>query len=343
LSRSKPEQAIRAHGRDPGDSFVSALKGRALAAYLIVCVGWGSTYLAIRIGVAVMPPFLFAGTRFVTAGALLLAGAVALGDRLPRRAADWRTLAVVGTLLLAGGNSMVVWAEQYTPSGVASVFVVTVALWMAFFDAVIPGGHSVLSGRVLVGLAIGLAGTGLLVGVSPTELRHADLRGPLALTAASASWSLGSVYGKRHPTDTSSYVGPAIEMLAGGAVAVALGSVTGEWRAWHLSPRGLASVSYLIVFGSIVGYSAYAYALRHGSPTVVGTYAYVNPVIAVLLGRWVLGEAITPKIVAAMGLVVGAVVWIHAAARRTERRAPAPVGTPLSGRGRGPGREPEEA
>ncbi|HXQ29160.1 MAG TPA: EamA family transporter [Gemmatimonadales bacterium] len=287
----------------------------AFAAYLIVCVVWGSTYLAIRIGVAVMPPFLFAGLRFVTAGALLLAGALAFGDGLPRRAQDWRTLAVVGTLLLAGGNSLVVWAEQYTPSGVASVFVVTVALWMSFFDAVVPGGRSRLTGRILIGLAVGLVGTSLLVGLSPTDLAHADLRGPVALTIASACWSLGSIYAKRHPTTTSPYVSAAVEMLCGGTVAIVLGTVQGEWHAWAPSTRGFEAMAYLVVFGSIVGYSAYGYALRHASPTVVGTYAYVNPIIAVLLGRIVLGEPVTSTIVVAMALILGAVVWIHAAVR----------------------------
>src|SRR5712672_123703 len=124
---------------------MAALRGRALVAYLIVCVFWGSTYLAIKIGVGELPPFLFAGLRFFTAGVLLLGGSLALGDRLPHRMADWRTQAIVGVLLLAGGNAFVVWAEQYTSSGVASIFVVTVALWMAFFDAIIPGGSGDLN------------------------------------------------------------------------------------------------------------------------------------------------------------------------------------------------------
>src|SRR5690242_5178793 len=163
---------------------MSALKGKALVAYLLVCFFWGSTYLAIKIGVGVLPPFLFAGIRFLVAGLVLFGGAVAFGDPLPRRLRDWGVLAVVGLFLLAGGNAFVVWAEQYTPSGVASVFVVTVALWMAFFDAVVPGGPGVLSVRVIAGLLIGFLGTTLLVGASPSELLHADLRGPIALTCA---------------------------------------------------------------------------------------------------------------------------------------------------------------
>ena len=290
---------------------MAGLRGRALVAYLVVCVFWGSTYLAIKVGVGELPPFLFAGLRFLSAGVLLLAVALALGDRLPRRVADWRTQAIVGVLLLAGGNSFVVWAEQYTSSGVASIFVVTVALWMAFFDAIIPGGSGDLNWRVVTGLLIGFLGTALLVGASPAEILHADLRGPIALTAASASWSLGSVYGKRHHTETSPYVGAAIQMIAGGSTIALVGSGLGEWGAWHLTPKGLGAMAYLVVFGSILGYSAYTYALRHASPTIVGTYAYVNPVIAVLLGWLLLHEPVTPRTLAAMTLTLGAVVWIQ--------------------------------
>jgi drug/metabolite transporter (DMT)-like permease len=290
---------------------MAGLRGKALMAYLVVCVVWGSTYLAIRVGVGVLPPFLFAGIRFLLAGVLLLTVVLALGDRLPRRLVDWRTQAIVGVLLLAGGNAFVVWAEQYTPSGIASIFVVTVALWMAFFDAVIPGGTGDLNWRVVAGLAIGFVGTALLVGASPAEILRADLRGPIALTAASASWSLGSVYGKRHKTETSPYMGSALQMIAGGGTVIVLGTALGEWSRWHVSARGAGAIAYLVVFGSILGYSAYTYALRHASPTIVGTYAYVNPVIAVLLGWLILAEPVTARTFLAMTLILGAVVWIQ--------------------------------
>jgi len=290
---------------------MAGLRGRALVAYLVVCVVWGSTYLAIRVGVGVLPPFLFAGLRFVMAGALLLAVALALGDTLPRRAVDWRTQAIVGVLLLAGGNAFVVWAEQYIASGIASIFVVTVALWMAFFDAIIPGGSGDLNWRVVAGLILGFLGTTLLVGASPAEILRADLRGPIALTCASASWSIGSVYGKRHKTETSPYVGAAIQMLAGGTATALVGTLLGEWSRWHLTGRGVGALAYLVVFGSIVGYSAYTYALRNASATIVGTYAYVNPVIAVLLGWLLLHEPVTARTFLAMALIIGAVVWIQ--------------------------------
>src|SRR5438034_11356387 len=153
---------------------MAALKGKALIAYLVVCVIWGSTYLGIKVGVGELPPFLFAGLRFLAAGLILLAVARALGSPLPRRWSDWRTLAIVGLFLLSGGNAFVVWAEQYTASGVASIFVVTVALWMAFFDAVIPGGSGDLNWRVATGPGDGVVGVAVPAPDSP------GARGPRA-------------------------------------------------------------------------------------------------------------------------------------------------------------------
>lgn len=291
---------------------MAVLRGKALIAYLLVCVLWGSTYLAIRIGVADLPPFLFAGARFVTAGALLLAIALAAGRRLPTDRETWQLQVVVGLFLLLGGNSAVVWAEQYTPSGIASVFIVTVALWMALFDAVLPGGSGRPSARIVAGLALGFAGTLLLVGATPAEIVRADLRGPIALTLASASWAFGSVYYKRRSTPgTDPFVAVSLQMLAGGTAVTLIGLFLGEAGRWRFTAAGLGATAYLIVFGSIVAYSAYFYALRHAPPTIVGTYAYVNPVIAVLLGWLVLAETVTPRTIGAMVLVLAAVAWIQ--------------------------------
>jgi drug/metabolite transporter (DMT)-like permease len=289
---------------------MAALKGKALIAYLVVCIFWGSTYLAIKVGVMELPPFLFAGLRFLVAGLLLLAIARALGDPLPRRS-DWRTLAIVGLMLLAGGNAFVVWSEQYISSGVASIFVVTVAMWTALFDAIVPGGQSELNWKVIAGLILGFLGTLLLVGATPAEIAAADKRGPIALTIASASWSLGTVYAKRHPTKASPYMGAAFQMIVGGSAVALVGTLLGEWPAWHMSARGIGAMAYLVVFGSVLGYSAYAYALRHASATIVGTYAYVNPVIAVLLGWLLLHEPVTSRTFIAMAMILVAVVWIQ--------------------------------
>lgn len=288
----------------------AALKGKALIAYLVVCVFWGSTYLAIKVGVTHLPPFLFAGLRFLAAGLLLLVIARALGDPLPRRS-DWGTLTIVGVLLLAGGNAFVVWSEQYIGSGIASIFVVTVAMWTALFDAIIPGGQGVLTWRIVAGLLLGFLGTLLLVGATPAEILAADKRGPIALTLASASWSVGTVYAKRHPTQASPYMGAAIQMIVGGGVVALVGTVVGEWPAWHLNATGIGAIAYLVIFGSILGYSAYSYALRHAPATIVGTYAYVNPVIAVLLGWLVLHESVSGRTFVAMAMILAAVVWIQ--------------------------------
>ena len=288
----------------------SALKGKALIAYLVVCVFWGSTYLAIKVGVMELPPFLFAGLRFLIAGLLLFGIARALGDALPRRS-DWRTLAIVGVLLLAGGNAFVVWSEQFIASGIASIFVVTVAIWTAFFDAVMPGGTGELNWRIIAGLLLGFLGTLLLVGATPAEILGADKRGPIALTFASASWAIGSVYAKRHPTHASPYMGAAVQMIVGGVTVALVGTALGEWASWHLSARGVGAMAYLVLFGSIVGYSAYSYALRHAPATIVGTYAYVNPVIAVLLGWLLLREPIHARTFGAMSMILVAVVWIQ--------------------------------
>ena len=290
---------------------MAALKGKALIAYLVVCVFWGSTYLAIKIGVTELPPFLFAGLRFMAGGVVLLAIALALGNRLPRRASDWRTLAIVGLMLLAGGNAFVVWSEQYITSGVASIFVVTVAMWTALFDAIVPGGSGELNWKIIAGLLFGFLGTLLLVGATPAEIMAADKRGPIALTIASASWSLGTVYAKRHPTEVGPYMGAALQMIVGGTTVALVGTLLGEWGAWHLSTRGFGAFVYLVVFGSVLGYSAYAYALRHASATIVGTYAYVNPVIAVLLGWLLLDEPVGPRMFVAMTMILAAVIWIQ--------------------------------
>ncbi|MBA3522813.1 MAG: EamA family transporter [Gemmatimonadales bacterium] len=144
----------------------------------------------------------------------------------------------------------------------------------------------------------------------------ADLKGPIALTLASGSWALGTVYSKRNPTDTSPYAAAAAQMLVGGAAITVLGLLLGEASAWRLSPSGLGALAYLVVFGSIIGYTAYAYALRHASATIVGTYAYVNPVVAVLLGWLILDEAVTLRTFAAMALILGAVLMIQLAPKR---------------------------
>jgi drug/metabolite transporter (DMT)-like permease len=288
------------------------MSGRVLAAYVIVSLVWGSTYLAIRIGVGHLPPALFGGIRFTIAGLVLLGIALALGRQLPRRGRDWATAALVGTLLLSVGNGLVIWAEQFVESGTAAILVVTGALWMGVFDAVIPGSESRPTWGQFVALLVGFAGTALLVGDS-ASLTTAGIVPVVALLVASASWALGSVYSKRHPVETGPYVHAALQMTAGGAVLIGVGLVRGEVGHLEWTAAGMGAIAYLIVFGSIVAYTSYVYLLRHAQPAFVGTHGYVNTVVAVLLGWWILDERVTPMTFLAMGIIVGAVIWVRQA------------------------------
>lgn len=287
--------------------------GAALLAYLIISIVWGSTYLAIRIGVAHVPPALFGGIRFLTAGLVLLGLARALGASWPRRRADWRTAAVVGVLLLSVGNGIVIWAEQYVESGTAAILVVTGALWMAVFDAVIPGSEARPTWRQFSALLTGFGGTALLVQGGGPAFGTSGLTPALALVGAAASWALGSIYSKRHPVESGPYVHAALQMCFGGAVLAVVGVARGETEALVFTVPGFGAIAYLIVFGSIVAYTSYVYLLRHAQPAFVGTHVYANTVVAVLLGWALLGEHVTGRTFGAMAVILGSIVWVRAA------------------------------
>lgn len=290
---------------------MAGLQGKALVAWLIVCIVWGSTYLAIRVGVAHIPPFLFGGSRFLVAGLILGAIGYLRGARFTRDRRALAGTAILGALYLLGGNGGVVWAEQFVASGLASVFVVTVTIWSALFDAVIPGGSAHLNARIIVGLAIGFVGGMLLVGATPAELLAADWRGPIALTLASASWALGSVLAKRRPVRQPLILSTSLQMLWGGLFLAILGVATGESVPASIPGEAVAAYWYLVVFGSIIAFTAFNYALQHASATVVGTYAYVNPVVAVLLGWAILHEEVTVRTVIAMLMMLGSVALVQ--------------------------------
>ncbi len=298
--------------------------GRILAAYLTVSLVWGSTYLAIRIGVQHVPPALFGGIRFLIAGSVLLLLALPLGGRLPRRPRDWLTAAIVGCMLLTVGNGLVVWAEQSVESGLTAILIVTGALWMALFDAVIPGSEARPTRRQWAGLLVGFAGTVLLVSGHLENLGSAGLLGPIGLVIASASWALGSIVSKRRPVETGPYVNAALQMLFGGGGLATVGLVLGEAERLALSVAGAGAIAYLIVFGSLVAYTSYVYLLRHAAPAFIGTHVYVNTVVAVILGWLILSELVTWRTFLAMVVVLGAVVWVR---REVRRIPPRPDGT----------------
>lgn len=281
---------------------------KLVAAFAAVYTVWGSTYLAIHYAIATIPPFLMAGTRFVIAGALMFAWSLAMGAKRPTKT-HWRNTGFVGLLLLLGGNGGVVWAEQNVPSGIAALLVAVVPLWLVLLQWIAPGGKRPSLG-VAFGIAIGLAGMGVLVGPD-SFAGHGPINpwGALALILASLSWAAGSLFarGARLP---SPILATSMEMLTGGIGLLILGLATGETHQFQLhavSTTSLVGLAYLIVFGSFIGFTAYSWLLKHASPAAVGTYAYVNPVVAVFLGWLIAGEPVTPRTFAGAAIIVVAV------------------------------------
>ena len=284
-----------------------------IAAFAAVYLLWGSTYLAIKYAIATMPPFLMAGSRFVLAGGILtLAGRASATYERPTLA-QWRTSALVGALLLVGGNGLIVLAERTLPSSLAALLVASEPFWV-----VLLGwwwlGQARPSGRVALGLLLGFGGVYLLVGEQlAAGAGRAQLGGVGLVLLAAFSWAAGSIYGLRAPRPRSPVLASGMQMLAGGALLLGLGTATGEWHGLRPGQFGAAAWlgwGYLVVFGSLVAFTAYSWLLQHAPPARVATYAYVNPVVAVLLGWALLHEALTPQMLAGAAVVVGSVVLI---------------------------------
>jgi drug/metabolite transporter (DMT)-like permease len=289
------------------------MRARLLAAFAAVYLVWGSTYLAIRFAVETLPPLLMAGARFVLAGSILLAWARWRdGAGWPTRR-EWTTGLVSGAFLLLGGNGGVVWAEQRVPSGIAALLVAVVPLWMVLLDWLRPGGHRP-RGAVFAGVGLGLVGLGLLVG--PDAIRDgsgSDAVGALVLVLASLSWAIGSLYVRSAPRASSGTIGAGAQMLAGGLVLLVAGAIAREPSRLdlaHASARSRLGFAYLVTFGSLIGFTAYLYLLGHTTAAKAATYAYVNPVVAVLLG-WAIGhETVTRRTILAAAVILGGVAII---------------------------------
>jgi drug/metabolite transporter (DMT)-like permease len=278
-------------------------KRGAYLAWAVVCVVWGTTYLAIRICLETIPPLLMAALRWIAAGSVLVAVLRVRGERLPSRG-TWPSLAVLGLLLLGFGNGAVVWAEQTVPSGLTAVLVAMCPFWMVGLEAFMPDGE-LLTLRRTAGLIIGFAGIVMLVWPEiHLGAGGGFLGGVIATQIACLGWALGSTYARRRGHDENVLGAAAFEMLFGGLLLLAAGLAIGEWRVLAFNRRTSASLAYLIVFGAIGGFSAYAYALKHLPVATVSLYAYVNPLIAVVLGTLVLNEPIDPRMIAAAAIVL---------------------------------------
>ena len=302
-----------------------ARSGRVLVAFAAIYLLWGSTYLAIRYAVETLPPFLMAGTRHLTAGLALYAWIRARGEARPR-VRDWGVAAVIGALMLFGGNGLVSWAEQRVPSGLAALIVASVPIWMTVLEAAQK--RRAPQAAVVAGLVVGLLSLGFLV--VPGRLRggagHVDPLGAAVLLTASLSWAAGSLYSRRVKLPVSTFLAIAMEMIAGGAVLWVVGLAFGEAGRLQLaavSAKSLLALGYLIVFGSLAGFSAYMWLLQVTTPARVSTYAYVNPVVAVLLGWAIAGEAVTLRMGLAAAGIVGAVALIIRFGGRREEESTA--------------------
>jgi drug/metabolite transporter (DMT)-like permease len=289
-------------------------RSQIVIAFGIVYLVWGSTYLAIRIGVQDLPPVLFAGVRFDIAGPLLLVYAFARGGHLPTRVADWRHLIVSSLLMLVGANGMVTWSEQWVESNQAALIVATSALWMAGIGTLGARGES-FSKLTLAGLLLGFGGVAVLVG-NGMQMRAAPVPAYIALIISPVLWAGGSIYSRRNPVSGAPMMAAALQMCIAGVVMTLLGLVMGEAPRWRWDPGAMAALAYLIVFGSCVAYGAYYWLVHEVTPAQLGTYAYVNPAIAVLLGWWLVDEQLSLLQGLGTAIILAGVVIVTLASRK---------------------------
>jgi drug/metabolite transporter (DMT)-like permease len=295
-----------------------------VAAFAAVYVIWGSTYLAIRFAIETLPPLLMAGARFLLAGTAMYAFLRLRGEVAPTRR-EWRNAALVGLLLLGLGNGGVVMAERTVPSGVAALLVAMVPLWMTLLEWARPGGTRPTA-RTMAGLVVGFAGMVMLVG--PAGLMGGggvDMAGAAMVMVGSVAWAAGSIFSRGARLPGNPLMATAAEMLSGGVALVAAGLLWGELGSVSLSAISAASAAsffYLVVFGSLVAFTAYVWLLKVSTPARVSTYAYVNPVVAVFLGWAMAGEPVTARVLVAAAVILAAVGVITTGKRPSQASAP---------------------
>src|SRR6201993_2082251 len=298
-----------------------------LIALLTVYVIWGSTYLGIRLAIASIPPFFMAGTRYLAAGAAMFIFALFRGAKMPSPV-EWRDALILGGCLLLGGNGGVTFAEQYVPSGTAALLVATVPVFLTIFAWLAKLGPRP-SGTICTALLLGLLGVSILSrpvaqsAMSPDNQFHWYM-GIIALLAAAALWAAGSLYSRKAAHPSSPIVGVGIQMICGGALLLLVSISTGEagrvdWG--RITAESALAWAYIVVFGAIIAFTAYIWLTRVISPALLGTYAFVNPVVAVLLGWAIAGETLDSRTISGASVIVVAVVIIVVFANRTNRTA----------------------
>ncbi len=286
---------------------------RLLTAFALVYVIWGSTYLGIRFAIETIPPFLMAGVRFVIAGGILYAFVMLRGARAPSRR-QWIAASIIGALLLLGGNGAVVWAELRVPSGLVALLVATEPLCVVLIDWARPKGLRPRPGELL-GLVLGFAGVVILV--SPVPLTGGSLEidpvGAAVVLFAAVSWALGSIYSRHAPAHESAFLMTGMKMLTGGLLLLLAGTVAGEWSRLDvgaISAKSWFALGYLIIFGALIGFTAYIWLLKNTTLPRASTYAYVNPIVAVLLGWTLASEPMNGRVIAAAAVIVAGVVIV---------------------------------
>jgi drug/metabolite transporter (DMT)-like permease len=292
------------------------MKTKVWIALLALYIVWGSTYLAIRFAVETVPPFMHAALRFLISGAILYAWRRMAGDPAPT-AGNWKSTAIVGTALLLGGNGLVAWAEQSVPSGIAALMISTSPFWLVLFESMRAGGAKP-TWQAILGLVIGFGGVFLLIG--PAEITGGegsfDTFGVILLLLAPLFWSMGSIYARGADMPKSTLLSTGMQMLTG-AVALFIVSVfKGEFNGFSLgdvSSRSWWGLIYLITFGSLVGFVSYGWLLHNAPVSLMSTYAYVNPIVAVFLGWLLANEALNARIALASAIIIGSVVLINSA------------------------------
>lgn len=289
-----------------------------VAAFAAIYIFWGSTYLAIKYAIETLPPFIMAGARFVISGSILLAWARFSKDYEAPTFRHWRTSLIVGTLLLLGGNGGVVFAEHYISSSLAALLVATEPFWIVLLSWLWLGKLRP-NLRVVAGLIVGFVGVWLLINGQPTSNQtnagSMQFFGALAVVCAALSWATGSIYGLRASVPKSAILTSGMQMLCGGAVLLLVSSIAGEWTTFNAASVSKSSwfgLAYLIIFGSLIGFTAYSWLLKNAQPAMVATYAYVNPIVAVFLGWLIAGETFTWQMLIGAGVIVGSVVLVTA-------------------------------
>jgi len=283
---------------------------KAIIAWLNVCVIWGTTYLVIRIGVGHMPPMLFAGIRWVIAGVIFITVLKWQGKSLPK-AREFVHLAVVGLALIGLGNGLVVFAEQWIPSGLAALLITTVPFFMVGMESFLPKGPR-LNATILTGLIMGMGGGFLIFGEDIKYLADPNnLVGVLGLLGAVFFWSIGSLYSKYVKVDVHPLMGASVQMLIAGIVLSVVGILIGELPRLNFEIIGLLSLAYLVIVGSLIGYTSYIYVIAKLPLSLVSTYAYINPVIALFLGWIVLDEKLNFQIAIAAAVIIAGVIIVR--------------------------------